>query len=85
MGLVEHVVRARHLHFDHLVDGLAQFSKRWLLVEFGAEGVGEDRLPTQAPPPWYTADTLVATLKTRFRSVRTEPCGPNASLMVCEK
>jgi len=85
LGLVGHVVLARRLHFNHLVDGLAQFSKRWLLVEFGAKGAGEDCLPTQASPPWYTLDTFVTALRTRFRSVRTEPCGPGASLLVCEK
>jgi hypothetical protein len=85
LGLVEHVVLARHLSFNHLADGLAQFTKRWLLVEFRGEGVGDDRRPRQASPPWYTVDTFVTALRTRFGSVRTEPSGPDAFLVVCEK
>jgi hypothetical protein len=34
LDLVHHMVFGKHLDFAHIAGGLAQFSKRWLVVEF---------------------------------------------------
>ncbi|HEX8091350.1 MAG TPA: hypothetical protein VF762_21025 [Blastocatellia bacterium] len=84
LALVRRAVFEHSLTFDLVVEGLALFSTRWVVVEFAApansnsdEGRG-DRLS------WYTLDNFTEALKKRFRSVSVTARGPRA-LLLCEK
>jgi len=86
LDLIHHIVYERYLNFDQIVDGLALFSKRWLVVKFvsledqavGAQGV--DKFS------WYTLDNFINTLKKRFASVciLSSHAEPHV-LLLCEK
>ena len=75
VGLLN-VIFERHLRFDQLVEGLAQFAKRWLIIDYFS--------PDSRPE--YTFDSLTRALKKRFQSVsRLEPDAEIRSLVLCEK
>ena len=81
LSLVPDVVFKRKLHFDQVVEGLALFSKRWLVVDFiPMHGRQSDGFS------WYTLDNFISTLKERFRSVSIMPSHPETCvLLLCEK
>ncbi len=73
----------RKLRFDQIVDSLALFSTRWLVVNF--EMVPGDDRP-QPQPLWYSHDNLLNVLAKRFRDVKKYSLsGGNQALFVCEK
>lgn len=86
LGLVRKAVFEHSLTFDLVVEGLAMFSTRWVVVEFppAADSISSngrgDRLS------WYTLDNFTEALKKRFRSVSVTTRGPGPrALLLCEK
>jgi hypothetical protein len=86
LTLVHQILFKRHLNFDQIVEGLAPFSKRWLIVEFVPP---EDQDICQwwsHTFSWYTLDNFICTLKRRFHTVSILPSHPKPRvLLLCEK
>ncbi len=86
LGLLHQIVFERHLNFDQIVDGLAQFAQRWLVVEFISR---EDREVSGRLPGrfgWYTLENFTNALQKRFRRVNIVPSSPAPRvLLLCEK
>lgn len=86
LALVHHIVLERRLNFDQIVEGLALFSKRWVVVEFiprEDQDVGELWSPRIS---WYTLDNFINALRKRFSTVSIMPSHPEPRvLLLCEK
>jgi SAM-dependent methyltransferase len=84
--LHELVFRYRRLGMDEICDGLAQFSKRWAVVEFIP---GDD--PEVGPlwSPWfagYTLDNFKVALSRHFSKIEVWPSHPDPRvLLLCER
>jgi hypothetical protein len=86
LDLVHRTVFHRHLDFDHIVGGLALFTKRWLVVEFVPREDGEVCKLWSDSWLWYTLDNFIKALGRRFRDVKLLPSHPEPRvLVVCEK
>lgn len=87
LGLVHHIVyEQKPPVFDHIVEGLALFSKRWLIVEFVPPEDSEMIKFQLFRHPWYTLENFLTALRKRFSSIHTMPSHPESRvLMVCEK
>lgn len=76
-GLTDRVASENHFSFDLIAEGLASFSKRWLVVGFREGARGELSLKPEG---------FIAALSKRFRDVSVVPSGQQAgTLLVCEK
>jgi hypothetical protein len=85
VSLLPDVVLERRLRFDQVVDGLALFAKRWVVVDFRPSDDAALRLRPDTPS-WYKLDNLIAALKQRFRQVAIIPSCPQPRvLLLCEK
>ncbi len=80
------VFRYRRLGLNEICDGLASFSKRWLVVEFIP---GDD---PEVGPLWsdwfagYTLDNFKAALARHFSKIEVLPSHPGARvLLLCER
>jgi len=86
LALVHHLVFGRHLNFEQISDGLATFSKRWLLVEFIS---GEDEALQRTwsqKHSWYTLENCLAALGKAFRTIKSYPSETeHRILLLCEK
>jgi hypothetical protein len=70
LGLVRKAVLEYFLSFDLLVEGLALFSTRWLVLDFPMlEEKSSSKLRT-ANFLWYTRQNFIEALKKRFQSIR---------------
>jgi len=79
IGLVNPLILERHLRLDQIVDGLAQFSKRWLLIDY----VQPEELQQSSE---HAAEDLTRSLLNRFRNVsKLKPESENHKLFLCEK
>jgi hypothetical protein len=79
IGLVNRLVAERHLQLDQVVDGLAQFSKRWLILDF---------IPLEKPQRFSgdISEDITRSLLKRFRSVNNlKAVSQNQNLLLCEK
>jgi SAM-dependent methyltransferase len=86
LAVVDHIVLKQRLNFDQIVEGLAQFSNRWAVIEF---------IPREDPTistlwtervSWYTLDHFIAALRKRFAKVTAIPSDPEPRvLLLCEK
>jgi hypothetical protein len=86
LGLVHKIVFKRSLNFEQIVEGLASYSKRWLLVEFVPSGDEELCNSGSQLHSWYTIENLVATLRRWFRRIDIRPSHPSPRvLLLCEK
>jgi hypothetical protein len=86
LAQVHHLVFRRHFNFDQIADGLALFSKRWLIVEFIPSK--DQEVCNQWPDRflWYTLDNLINALRRRFRDISIVPsCSQRRILLVCDK
>jgi hypothetical protein len=83
MGLVKQVVAERHLRFDQIVHGTAQFSKRWLIIDFTPFDRCEQSSDVNR---WYTRENFIAALRKKFMSVEflSDPSEVHG-LLLCEK
>jgi hypothetical protein len=86
LAVVDHIVLKQRLNFDQIVEGLAQFSKRWVVVEFiPREDPAISKLWSERVS-WYTLDHFMDALQKRFSQVRVMPSGPASRvLLLCEK
>jgi hypothetical protein len=83
LGLVRQIVSERHLRFDQVVDGLAQFSKRWLVIDF--EPFDHCNRSSDVNS-WYTLENFIAAAGKKFMKVRLLPRPPESGeLLLCEK
>jgi hypothetical protein len=86
LDLVHHMVFGRDLDFAHIAGGLAQFSKRWLVVEFVPREDPELSQSSRDRCSWYTLDNFISSLQRWFCSVTALPSyPPSRVLLVCEK
>jgi hypothetical protein len=86
LGLINYLESNRRLSFDHIVEGLALFSKRWLVVEFVSPEGQDVRQWRSHTFSRYTLDNFICTLKRRFHSVSILPSHPKLRvLLLCEK
>jgi hypothetical protein len=86
LALVSRAVFERSLTFDLVVEGLALFSTRWVVVEFAPPAGASPRDGRWDRLSWYTLDNFTEALKKRFRSVGVTACGPGPrALLLCEK
>ena len=82
-GLLHVVVR--DLYFSQIVEELASFSKKWLVLEFISPN--DTRLKNRwwsTRIPWYTLENLTAELNKHFRMLTTIESGTSL-LLLCEK
>jgi hypothetical protein len=87
LRLVHQAVFKWRLTFAHVVDGLASFTRRWLLLEFNPPLPIAGEKPGTPDLDWYTLDNMINSLKTRFRTVSVVPGLEDspAVLLLCEK
>lgn len=86
LAVVHQIVLERRLNFDQIVKGLAQFSQRWVVVEFIPREDQEVVKEWSEKLFWYTLDNFYNALKKHFRSVTTMPSHPEPRvLLLCEK
>jgi len=86
LGLVHQIVFKRHLNFEQIGQGLALFSKRWLVVEFVPVEDPELRQCGSDTLSWYTLDHFMHSLRKWFRSITILPSHPQPRvLLLCEK
>ena len=83
LGLVQYGVVQRRLRFEQIVDGLAGFCRRWLVVDFPEHprGTGADWLRART---WYSLEHFMRVVRERFGSVTRLPTGSGV-LLLCEK
>jgi hypothetical protein len=82
IGLLNPLIKERHLRFDQVADGLIQFSKRWLILDYIPE---ESRAMSTRSPGQIREDLTRALLK-RFRNVTMlKPASETHTLLLCEK
>ena len=78
LGLVRRLISQRHLRFHHIVDGLAQFSKQWVLVDFAP--------PASETQSWDTMANFITALKEQFpRVTPLSVAAQQNPLFLCEK
>ena len=76
-GLTNRIAGENHFSFDLIAEGLASFSKRWLVVGFDEEAQGKRSLKPEV---------FIDALSKRFRDVSVVPSGQQSgTLLVCEK
>jgi hypothetical protein len=96
LALEHHLVFREFLKFDQIVDALAEFSQRWLLVEFVPRGdaVVEEYGRRHSNPEqtwerhfsWYNLENFKAALGAKFSSIAEFPSDPEPRvLLLCEK
>ncbi len=79
LALVNPLVLERHLRFDQIVEGLAQYARRWLIL---------DHIPPESPRKrsGYTTDDLTRALLKRFRNVsKLKLSSEKHNFLLCEK
>lgn len=85
LGLVHHIVLNRRLNFNHIVEGLSLFSKRWAVVEFIPHEDQEVSSSRLSEISWYTLDNFIDALKKQFNTVSIMPSHPEERvLLLCE-
>jgi hypothetical protein len=70
IGLVRKGVLEYSLSFDLLVEGLALFSTRWVVVDFPMLEEKSSSKPRTGTLSWYTRENFMEVLKKRFQSIR---------------
>jgi hypothetical protein len=85
LGLLHREVTEHRLNFPQIIEGLAECSTRWVVLEFVA---GDDSELTQmglVHKTWYTLDHLVSAARKYFKSVESVLTTKSRSLLLCEK
>ncbi len=87
LGLTRRIATENHFSPELMAEGLAAFTKRWLIVEFdarqGAETEWTDRGQRSA---WGRQDKFIEALGTRFSDVRVVSSDANSrALLLCER
>ena len=76
----------RRLGFDKIIDGLSQFSKRWLVLEIPLDP-GNDRIQMKDNQPKdFSIDSCIRLLERQFHTVtKMDSHVKGSTLLVCEK
>jgi hypothetical protein len=83
LGLANQLISERYLRFDQIVEGLGQFSKRWLLIDLVPHSMYSRDLGIDS---CYTAETFIHALRKAFSHVRLFSCESQSHrLLLCEK
>ena len=92
LAIVHHLVFKQNESFDSIVEKIARYSEKWLLIEFIPK---EDkyvwkyfeRWPSYHEKySWYTTDNFIASLKKEFSKVEVLPSNPEPRILVlCER
>lgn len=88
LDLIEWLVFKRYLPFDRIIELLAEFARRWLLVEFVIpQPLNLDSLSLDIKLifSWYNLDNFIKALKQKFSRVDTLHHSANTVLLLCEK
>lgn len=87
LALIHHLVHAEGMRFDQVVDGLSQFTSRWLLIEFVPyEDPNLDQWQGLFRQSWYNLDNFLTALKRRYNVIKiTGSDPPQRTLILCEK
>jgi len=86
LGLVHLLVFKYYVPFEQIVETLATFARRWLLVEFISREDGEVRNLWWDWLSWYTLDQFQAVLGRYFNNITILPSHPQRRiLLLCEK
>lgn len=86
LAIVHHLVFWQKLRFDTIVESLAAFTEKWLLVEFIPHGDKYVREWYNDSFAWYTIDNFVKELQKHFRKIEKLPSSPEPRLMfLCER
>ena len=81
-GLVKRLVAERHLRFDQIVDGAAELSKRWLMIDYAPFDSCERAFYAN---PWYTMENFIAALRRKFMNVNLVSYRSGHEWLLCEK
>ena len=86
LHLVHNLVFKQNLRFDRIVEGLAAFSKRALLVEFLPRDDVHVREWWSAGYSWYTLESFIEALRRRFHRIEVLPSNRDPRvLLLCER
>jgi len=87
LGLTQRLASENHFSLDLMAEGLASFSKRWLIVEFDERQGSRARREDGAPrSPYGRLENFVDALLKRFNEVNVVSTAANAgALLLCEK
>lgn len=86
LDVVQTLAFERRLDFCQIAEGLAAFSKRWLLVEFAPSETSLSGEGAENEHPWYGIETFEAALRQHWRVIRMYPSCPSPHvLFLCER
>lgn len=87
LALIHHLVHAEGMRFDQVVDGLSQFTSRWLLIEFVPyEDPNLDRWQGIFRQSWYNLDNFQTALKKSYNIIAVAESDPSQrTLILAEK
>jgi hypothetical protein len=86
VGLLNPLIFERRLRFDQVVEGLTQFSKRWLIIDYTPPENPEFSDLQSRRFFEYTSENLTRSLLKRFRNVsRLQLHSEAHNLLLCEK
>jgi hypothetical protein len=83
LGLLSFLTDERHLLFDHIVEGLFQFSNRWLLVDFNLPSRSVSQ--SASSRIGYTSAAFTAALATRFHTIKCVQTSQDRQIFLCER
>jgi hypothetical protein len=76
----------RSLGFERIINGLGQFSKRWLVLEINLDPGSDDIRMKENQPTGFSMDSCIRLLERQFRTItKMDTCVKGGTLLVCEK
>ena len=86
LAIVHHLVFSQQLSFDEVVNQLALYTNRWLIVEFinRNDKFVIDALTLNAQFDWYREENFLISLKKRFKIVDSGETSETRTVYLCE-
>jgi hypothetical protein len=85
LALVHHLVFKEFLRFEHIVEGVAPFVGRWLIIEFIPRDDRYVREWCTSDHDWYRLEELVRALEKYFVVRSILPSHAPRSILMCER
>jgi Methyltransferase domain len=86
LAVLDDLIFKQRLNFEQIIEGLAQFSNKWAIVEFIPPEDPEIAKLWSERVDWYSLDNAIAALKKHFPKVTIFPSYPEGRvLLLCEK
>ncbi|MFZ2486799.1 MAG: class I SAM-dependent methyltransferase [Anaerolineae bacterium] len=87
LALIHHLVHAEGMRFDQIIEGLSQFTTRWLLIEFVPyEDPHLDQWQGLFRQSWYNLENFLTSLQKSYRIVKIIESDPlQRTLILAEK